>query len=100
MPKKLKLKGLKVQSFVTTMNNGHKTKVKGGADPTNQGDTWPCNTCDDTCETCAASCYGTCDSCVTCLNTCPATCDCGSPETCWSCGGYTCGHKTCGAECP
>ena len=39
---RLDLKDLKVQSFVTSLDDTEKAKVKGGINPT-------CNTCDDDC---------------------------------------------------
>jgi len=88
MPKKLKLKDLKVQSFVTELGNKAQ-KVRGG-DVTPQT---ACiiGTCLDctivacsavTCDTCGASCGGTCDqtacqgTCATC-GTCLTDCTCG-----------------------
>jgi hypothetical protein len=98
MPKKLKLdiNNLKVQSFVTSLENRDKTKIKAGADKTRDYDTFPCNTCDDPCEpSFGGTCVYTCDG--TCLN----TCDC-SPETyCGTCGGATCyATKACSCICP
>ena len=85
MPKKLKLglKGLRVQSFVTSLHNEEKSVVKGGlSDPicsevncattpygtcaTYQTCPTDCNTC-NTCDTCV-TCY-TCDTCNTCTCT-------------------------------
>lgn len=88
MPKKLKLDlgGLKVQSFVTSLEARDESKIKGG----NTGITCPepcvskpyvCptdNTWCGTCNTCGATCDATCDTCFTCLNTCNPevfTCD-------------------------
>ena len=81
MPKKMKLalKGLKVQSFVTSLEDGAKTKIKGGATEAftcpPEDCTYSCNSCAATCPgaTCGASCGGTCVSCPTC-ETCYQTC--------------------------
>jgi hypothetical protein len=43
MPKKTKLEGLKIQSFVTTMTEKKKDQVKGGQIPRS------CNTCPQEC---------------------------------------------------
>lgn len=79
MPKKLKLDlgGLKVQSFVTSLENGDEKKIKGGATLVT------CETCEPECPsggTCLTAC-GTCNTCVTC-NTCPASCG-GTCDSCY-----------------
>jgi len=75
--KKLKLQQLKVQSFVTLVDDESK-RVKGGY--TNGT---ICVTCPDSCDFCTVySCGGTCDTC-----NCPPrteTCDCGTQGT-WGC---------------
>jgi hypothetical protein len=93
MPKKLKLdlNGLRIQSFVTSLDKRDKSKVRGGITAslncpdctegcptqtcyTNCG---TCNTC--TCDTCETNC-GTCVTCATCptcywkVNTCAPDC--------------------------
>ncbi len=75
MPKKLKvdLKDLKVNSFVTSLDDGVKGKVKGGTGTINPF-------------ICSVSCF------ESCLGNCPTdTCetDCGSCVTCATC------HPTC-----
>lgn len=81
MPKKLKLSDLKVQSFVTSLENDEKKKVQGGA-------TLPISNCaEDTCLECETNyscdcptnytCYtncGTCGSCAPCSGTCNTDC--------------------------
>jgi hypothetical protein len=86
--KKLQLKALKVQSFVTELGDDA-DKVKGGVTP-NTGcfigtcydcsvgvcptDQLSCNgTCDQSCNgtcTCGGSCGGTCETCYTCYTDC------------------------------
>ena len=76
MPKKLKLdlKGLKVQSFVTSLDKGEESKIKGGSVVNT---VCPVSTCPGACEppgtpTCDTIC-GTCETCETCVTcaTCP-----------------------------
>ena len=91
MPKKMKLdlKGLKVQSFVTSLEDGDKTKIKGGV-----SNTMNCPDCTEDCE--SVTFCGTCGTYCTCIGTCGgATCD-----TCDSCPA-TCVPKaqTCDPEC-
>ncbi len=73
MPKKLKLdlNALKVQSFVTSLPDKDKSKIKGGDVVTkNPGGTCTCATA------CLTDCLGTCD--INCIitfdDTCPAGC--------------------------
>jgi hypothetical protein len=80
MPKKLKLdlEGLKVNSFVTSVADGVKGKVKGGAVTLFSECSLPCiESCWGYCptETCQTDC-GSCESCVTCVTcpTCHPTC--------------------------
>ncbi len=88
MPKKLKLdlKGLKVQSFVTSLDGNEKKNIHGGATAEYTPCVSECDTCDMTCPTydvtCAATCGQTC-----------ATCTCYT-EYCGTCG--TCAGKACG----
>jgi hypothetical protein len=83
MPKKMKLrlKDLKVQSFVTQLGDEIR-RVKGGVSENTLciltcmypcGTEETCETC-DTCETCGASCGGTC-TCDTCQHSCGGTCE-------------------------
>lgn len=76
MPKKVKLKDLKVKSFVTQLDPGQKKKLKAGA--TGCCDTLPQVTCwtVETCNTC--DCTPTCG----CTDTCNCTNTC---NTCYSC---------------
>jgi hypothetical protein len=54
---KLNLKDLKVQSFMTSLNNEYKTRVKGGMTDT-------CMTCPHTqCETCTTCNVSLCETC-------------------------------------
>lgn len=89
MPKKLKLKNLKVQSFVTELGNSDQ-KVKGGAlTPQTLCIVGTCVDCTigacptDTCDTCGGSCGGTCGqtacqgTCATACGTCDTDCTCG-----------------------
>lgn len=72
MPKKLRLDidALKVQSFVTSLPDKDKSKIKGGDEVTKL----PGGTC--TCDTmCLTVCQGTCD--LKCLITMADTCDVG-----------------------
>jgi hypothetical protein len=83
MPKKLKLdlKGLKVQSFVTSLEDGEKKQVKGGDPYTLETD---CPSCLPTCNscqvTCAESCYGTCETCASCPTCNPKVYTCANPD--------------------
>jgi hypothetical protein len=93
MPKKKKmsLSPIKVQSFVTTLDDKQKNKVKGGATYDCTPDSCPGGTCPPTWN---ASCEGTCDTCAsdcTCFNTCDNTCTCGT--LCFTC-------DTCSCHCP
>lgn len=79
MPKKLKLdlNGLKVNSFVTSLGNRDREKIKGGVDPTDFGS---CS-CDGGCQT---KYMLTCPECFSIDHTCE-TCDCPSINTCEIC---------------
>ena len=46
MKKKMNLKNLKVNSFVTDLDSNSSETVKGGFDPTNTRPTGPCGGCD------------------------------------------------------
>lgn len=62
MPRKIKLNlnDLKVQSFVTALNEYDKAKIKGGTDTADDDcDTSTCRTCYTRC-TCDTACGGTC----------------------------------------
>jgi len=91
--KKLSLKPIKIQSFITSLNNEDKKNVKGGTDPIAclSIETCPEATC-ETCPPCGGSPI-TCNTCNTC-NTC---------YTCYTC--YSC-ENTCdpciseGSLCP
>ncbi len=85
MPKKLKLdlNGLKVQSFVTSVDNSVQKKIKAGIS------TRPCS---ETCGPCyTETCYTECGTCETECGTC-ATCTCATD--CGTCH-ITCPWKTC-----
>ncbi len=78
MPKKLKLSNIKVQSFVTSLEDDAKKKVKGG-EPTLEPETY----C--TCGTqCGSMCNTVCNTCATHLG-CGCTNTCGSQTKCLAC---------------
>jgi len=85
MPKKLKLSNIKVQSFVTSLGDDAKNKVKGGA-PTYEPDCTQV-TCMDCTDTCESLCLTQCATCYTC--TCDTSCGCsntcGSQTRCVAC---------------
>ena len=95
MPKKLNLdlNGLKVQSFVTSLDKRDESKIKGGSVVNTVCPPTICPECEPT-----GTCYTNCGTCVTC--TCE-TCNtnCGTCETCASCP--TCYPKvyTCDPQC-
>lgn len=86
MPKKLKLDlgGLKVQSFVTSLDNGDEKKIKAGAtaatcggetcDPECPLTEYTCQTDCGTCNTCPISCGGSCATCNPKVYTCDPEC--------------------------
>lgn len=79
MPKKFKLdiESLKVQSFVTSLNNEAKRKIRGGEIPTDT-----CFSCPDTYQEC-----NTYTECPTCPGGTCASCETLGPcQTCDSCG--------------
>ncbi len=83
MPKKLKLnlKGLKVQSFVTSLKDEEKTKIRGGDVLTNS-----CLQCTETCQGC-----NTYTDCPTCPEGTCVSCETFSPcHTCETCPELTC----------
>lgn len=86
MPKKLKLSDLKVQSFVTSLENDEKNKVKGGLTSPNceTDDTCTCNTY---CGTCPTACGSMC-------NTCSCQTVCGTCSVCTMCGLTACKYYT------
>jgi hypothetical protein len=90
MPKKLRLDldGLRVQSFVTSLDKRDKSKIKGGL--TINSNCPDCTEVDCYTQTCFTEC-GTCNTCQT---------DCGTCESCESCI-YTCFPKvyTCDPAC-
>lgn len=69
MPKKLKLSDLKIQSFVTSLENGEKKKVKGG------GTILLTNCAEDTCLECETTPSCVCDTYFSCISDC-GTCTC------------------------
>lgn len=83
MPKKLKLdlKGLEVQSFVTSLEKREKRQVKGGDPYTLETN---CPSCMPTCIscvfTCAETCYGSCATCETCVTCQPKVFTCADPD--------------------
>lgn len=93
MPKKMKLdlSGLKVQSFVTSLDSGAEKKIKAGETLVSCPGPVCTDTCRATCEATCVTCGDTCATCDTCAPTCGATC--GTCATCYP------KYSTCDIDC-